>query len=102
MRPESFPRRPELIAKHADCSHRDRHAIEPLHHRPIADELGVRDLIANDIEEMDGVFTGKPSRHAHLPRGQVQRVAEWRRREGPQLADFENLVLTPHKPNPPS
>ena len=60
IRPMILPKAPELIAKHADALTAIVTATNRFITRPIADELGVRDLIATDIEEMDGVFTGKP------------------------------------------
>jgi HAD superfamily phosphoserine phosphatase-like hydrolase len=58
--------------------------------RPIADELGVRELIATDIEEVDGVFTGRPRGTPTFREGKIDRVNEWLAAKGHKLADYES------------
>jgi len=90
IRPMLLPKAPQLIAKHADALTAIVTATNRFITRPIADELGVRDLIATDIEEMDGVFTGKPRGTPTFREGKIQRVDEWLAAKGRKLADFES------------
>jgi HAD superfamily hydrolase (TIGR01490 family) len=90
IRPMILPKAPQLIAKHADALTAIVTATNRFITRPIADELGVRDLIATDIEEMDGVFTGKPRGTPTFREGKIQRVDEWLAAKGRKLADFES------------
>ena len=90
IRPMILPKAPQLIAKHADALTAIVTATNRFITRPIADELGVRDLIATDIEEMDGVFTGKPRGTPTFREGKIQRVDEWLAAKGRSLADFES------------
>ena len=90
IRPMILPRAPELIAKHADALTAIVTATNRFITRPIADELGVRDLIATDIEEVDGVFTGKPRGTPTFREGKIERVDEWLASKGHKLADFES------------
>ncbi|HEX3058142.1 MAG TPA: HAD family phosphatase [Usitatibacter sp.] len=90
IRPMILPKAPGLIAKHADALTAIVTATNRFITRPIADELGVRDLIATDIEEMDGVFTGKPRGTPTFREGKIQRVDEWLAAKGRKLADFES------------
>ena len=46
---------------------------------PIADLLGVDDLIATDPEMRDGVYTGKVAGTPSFQDGKVKRLADWRR-----------------------
>jgi len=90
IRPMILPKAPQLIAKHADALTAIVTATNRFITRPIADELGVRDLIATDIEEMDGVFTGKPRGTPTFREGKIERVDEWLAAKGRKLADFES------------
>jgi len=90
IRPMILPKAPQLIAKHADALTAIVTATNRFITRPIADELGVRDLIATDIEEMDGIFTGKPRGTPTFREGKIQRVDEWLAAKGRKLADFES------------
>ena len=90
IRPMILPKAPQLIAKHADALTAIVTATNRFITRPIADELGVRDLIATDIEEVDGVFTGKPRGTPTFREGKIQRVDEWLAAKGRKLADFES------------
>src|SRR5471032_3293676 len=53
------PGAPALVAKHVDATAAIVTATNRFITGPIAKELGVPMLIATDIEEKDGVFTGK-------------------------------------------
>lgn len=90
IRPMILPKAPELIAKHADALTAIVTATNRFITRPIADAFGVRDLIATDIEEKDGVFTGKARGTPTFREGKVQRVDEWLAAKGRKLADFES------------
>jgi HAD superfamily hydrolase (TIGR01490 family) len=90
IRPMILPGAPELIAKHADALTAIVTATNRFITRPIADELGIRELIATDIEEVDGVFTGKPRGTPTFREGKIERVDEWLAAKGHKLADFES------------
>jgi len=57
---------------------------------PIARELGIENLVATDIEEIDGAFTGKPRGTPSFREGKVQRVQEWLATLGHRLDDYES------------
>jgi HAD superfamily hydrolase (TIGR01490 family) len=90
IRPMILPRAAELIASHAGAKTAIVTATNRFITRPIADELGVPDLIATDIEEKDGVFTGKPRGTPTFREGKVERVNEWLRSHGCALGDCES------------
>lgn len=88
VRPMILPGAPELIARHAG----DLSAIVTATNRfitaPIAAELGVSHLLATDIEEVDGVFTGRPRGTPTFREGKILRVREWLAARGQRLEDF--------------
>jgi len=88
--PIILPKAKELIAKHAG----DTRAIVTATNRfitaPIAAELGVPVLIATDIEEADGVFTGKPRGTPSFREGKIECVNAWLGGLGHRLADCES------------
>src|SRR5207237_10417869 len=88
--PMILPKAPELISKHSDALMATVTANNRFITRPIADELGVADLIATDIEEVDGVFTGKPRGTPTFREGKIARVNEWLAARGRKLEDFES------------
>jgi len=90
IRPMILPRATELIASHAGAKTAIVTATNRFITKPIADELGVPDLIATDIEERDGVFTGKPRGTPTFREGKVERVNEWLRSHGRSLGDCES------------
>ena len=90
IRPMIFPKAPELIARHADARTAIVTATNRFITRPIADELGVATLIATDIEEVDGVFTGKPRGTPTFREGKIERVNEWLAGHGHRLQDYES------------
>jgi HAD superfamily hydrolase (TIGR01490 family) len=90
VRPMILPGAPELIAKHSDALTAIVTATNRFITRPIADELGVANLIATDIEEVDGTFTGKPRGIPTFREGKIERVNEWLASRGRSLADFES------------
>ena len=90
VRPMILPKAPELIARHADAVTAIVTATNRFITAPIAAELGVAKLIATDIEEADGVFTGKPRGTPAFREGKVVLVNEWLGESGDRLADYES------------
>jgi HAD superfamily hydrolase (TIGR01490 family) len=90
IRPRVLPKARVLVARHAA----DLAAIVTATNRfitaPIAAELGVPTLLATDIEEVDGAFTGKPRGTPTFREGKIRRVDEWLAERGTKLADFES------------
>ena len=90
VRPMIVPRAPELIARHADALRAIVTATNRFITAPIAAELGIPELIATDIEEVDGRFTGKPRGTPTFREGKIERVNAWLAQRGKRLADFES------------
>jgi len=90
IRPMILPRAPELIASHADALRAIVTATNRFITAPIAAELGVPALIATDIEEVDGRFTGKPRGTPTFREGKIERVNEWLAGQGRRLEEFES------------
>jgi HAD superfamily hydrolase (TIGR01490 family) len=90
IRPMILPRAPELIARHSDALTAIVTATNRFITEPIARELGVETIIATDIEEVDGVFTGKPRGTPTFREGKIARVNEWLASRGRRLEDFES------------
>ena len=90
VRPMILPKAAALIAKHADALTAIVTATNRFITRPIADELGVEQLIATDIEEVDGAFTGKPRGTPTFREGKIAAVDEWLAARGHRLADYES------------
>ena len=55
---------------------------------PIAAALGVPNLLATGVEEVDGVFTGRAHGTRCFQQGKVTRLHEWLASRGERLADF--------------
>jgi HAD superfamily hydrolase (TIGR01490 family) len=55
---------------------------------PIAREFGIPHLIACDLEEHDGVFTGKPRGIPSFQDGKIRRVEGWLATMGRRIADY--------------
>ena len=90
IRPIIRERAMELIASHADALRAIVTATNRFITRPIADELGIEHLIATDIEEVNGNFTGKPRGTPCFREGKIERVHEWLAGRGRSLGDFES------------
>jgi HAD superfamily hydrolase (TIGR01490 family) len=90
IRPIVCPRAPELIASHGDALTAIVTATNRFITAPIAAELGVPHLLATDIEEVDGVFTGKPRGTPTFREGKIRRVNDWLAGRGEKLGDFES------------
>jgi HAD superfamily hydrolase (TIGR01490 family) len=56
--------------------------------RPIANEFGVRHLIATEPEMREGRFTGRVAGTPCFRDGKIRRVEEWLAAQGRTLADF--------------
>lgn len=90
IRPNIFPGAKALIESHADALTAIVTATNRFITEPIAAELGVPNLLATDIEEIDGMFTGKPLGTPTFREGKIQRVNEWLADMGHKLEDFES------------
>jgi HAD superfamily hydrolase (TIGR01490 family) len=90
VRPMILPKAVELIARHAGQTRAIVTATNRFITAPIAAELGIDTLIATDIEEFDGVFTGKARGMPTFREGKIARVEEWLKSLGCQLEDCES------------
>ena len=90
IRPMIFPHAKALIESHSDALTAIVTATNRFITEPIAAELGVPNLLATDIEEVDGLFTGKPRGTPTFREGKIQRVNEWLAEMGHRLEDFES------------
>jgi len=90
IRPIIRERAVELLASHADALRAIVTATNRFITRPIADELGIEHLIATEIEEHGGNFTGKPCGTPCFREGKIERVTEWLAARGRRLADYES------------
>ncbi len=88
VRPMILAKAPGLIAQHSDATTAIVTATNRFITAPIAAELGVPKLIATDIEEVDGVFTGKPRGTPTFREGKITRVDEWLAGQGRRLSDY--------------
>jgi HAD superfamily hydrolase (TIGR01490 family) len=90
IKPRVLPKASQLIARHAA----DLSAIVTATNRfitaPIAAHLGVEHLLATDIEEVAGAFTGRPRGTPTFREGKIRRVEEWLAERGTKLADYES------------
>jgi HAD superfamily hydrolase (TIGR01490 family) len=55
---------------------------------PIARELGVAHLLATEIEETDGRFTGRPRGTPCFREGKIERLNDWLKGQGRELGSF--------------
>jgi HAD superfamily hydrolase (TIGR01490 family) len=90
IRPIIYPKGVELIARHADALTAIVTATNRFITAPIAAELGVPHLLATDVEEAGGVFTGKPRGTPTFREGKIKRVNEWLAERGGKLGDYES------------
>lgn len=88
VRPMILPGAPELIARHAGALTAIVTATNRFITAPIAAELGVAHLLATDIEEVGGVFTGRARGTPTFREGKILRVKEWLAGRGQRLEDF--------------
>jgi HAD superfamily hydrolase (TIGR01490 family) len=90
IRPIILDRAVELLESHAGELRAIVTATNRFITAPIARELGVEHLVATEVEEVDGRFTGKPSGTPCFREGKIARVDEWLAGEGKRLGDFES------------
>jgi len=90
IRPMILPKAVELIESHAGAETAIVTATNRFITAPIASELGVPTLIATDIEEKDGIFTGKPRGTPNFREGKIERVNEWLAARGCKLEGCES------------
>ena len=90
IRPIIHERTAELIASHADAVKAIVTATNRFITAPIAAELGIEHLIATDIEEVEGRFTGKPCGTPCFREGKIARLHEWLAQRGEGLGDYES------------
>ena len=80
----------ELVAKHAGDETAIVTATNSFITAPIASELKVSNLIATDIEEVDGMYTCKARGTPCFREGKIERVNQWLASRGRRLEDFES------------
>jgi HAD superfamily hydrolase (TIGR01490 family) len=90
IRPIIRERAVELVISHADAIRAIVTATNRFITVPIARELGVEHLVATEIEEVEGNFTGKPCGTPCFREGKIERVEEWLSGLGHRLGDFES------------
>ena len=90
IRPIIAPGAADLLAKHADATTVIVTATNRFITAPIAAELGVPNLLASEIEEVDGLFTGLPHGTPTFREGKIARVNEWLADHGVRLEDCES------------
>ena len=86
--PIILPRGRELIASHDGALKVMITATNRFITAPIARELGIENLIASEIEVVDGVPTGRPKGLPSFAAGKVTRLEEWLGARGQKLGDF--------------
>ena len=90
IRPIIHARTPQLLAGHDGALKALVTATNRFITAPIAAELGIPNLIATDIEEVDGEFTGRPRGTPSFREGKITRVNEWLAGQGAKLGDYES------------
>ena len=88
IRPIIRSRAVELIARHAGALRAIVTATNRFITRPIAEELGIEHLIATDVEEIDGSFTGKPCGTPCFREGKIACLDQWLATRGQTLKSF--------------
>lgn len=92
IKPMLLPKAEELINAHRSAG--DTLLIITATNRfvtePIAELLNIEHLLASEVEEIDGVFTGKPSGIPCYQHGKIQRLDAWltNQRLKPQRSTF--------------
>ena len=90
IRPIILERAVDLLESHSGALRAIVTATNRFITAPIAKELGVEHLVATEIEEVDGRFTGRPSGTPCFREGKIARVDEWLANQGTRLGDFES------------
>ena len=81
IRPIVLPRAQSLVRQHQEQGH-ETLIITATNHfvtEPIAELFGIRDLIAVDLEIVEGRLTGRPLGIPSFREGKVKRLREWLR-----------------------
>ncbi|RLA55724.1 MAG: HAD-IB family hydrolase [Gammaproteobacteria bacterium] len=79
IEPIMLPKATALIADHRERGH-ELLIITATNHfitKPIADALGVADILACEVEIVDGLYTGEPSGIPSYHAGKVTRLHDW-------------------------
>ncbi len=89
IRPIILPKARTLLARHRDQGHYLLiiTATNAFVTRPIAEELGVDELLATEPEMKDGRFTGRVAGTPCFREGKVTRLEAWLRATGRNLAE---------------
>ena len=90
IRPIIRERAVELLANHIGKVRAIVTATNRFITTPIARELGVENLVATDLEEVGGNFTGKPRGTPCFREGKIACVDEWLAGLGRRLGDCES------------
>jgi HAD superfamily hydrolase (TIGR01490 family) len=85
VRPGARP----LIAYHGDALTAIITATNRFVTGPIASALGVANLLATELEEVDGRFTGREKGTACYREGKVTRLEQWLASRGERLSEYE-------------
>jgi HAD superfamily hydrolase (TIGR01490 family) len=85
VRPGARP----LIARHRDALTAIITATNRFVSGPIAQALGVATLLATELEETDGRFTGREKGTPCFREGKVTRVEQWLASRGERLSEYE-------------
>lgn len=88
VKPMILPKARELLAKHADALTVIITASNRFITAPIAHELGVANLIACELECIDGRYTGRSSGVPSFREGKIERLEQWLAEQGKTLGDF--------------
>ncbi|MFQ5487763.1 MAG: HAD family hydrolase [Gammaproteobacteria bacterium] len=88
IRPIILPKARKLLARHRHQGHRLLiiTATNSFVTRPIADELGIEDLLATEPEMKDGRYSGRVAGTPCFREGKVLRLREWLQHTGQNLA----------------
>jgi HAD superfamily hydrolase (TIGR01490 family) len=90
IRPMIRKKAVELIAQHGEAERAIVTATNRFITAPIAAELGIDSLIATDVEEVDGAFTGKHLGTPTFREGKIVALDAWLAAKGRKLADYES------------
>ncbi len=90
IRPIIRERALEVLEGHAGALRAIVTATNRIITAPIARELGIEHLVATEIEEVGGRFTGRSSGTPCFREGKIERVDEWLGRLGHRFGDFES------------
>lgn len=84
------PKGRALVKQHRDAGHLCAivTATNAFVTRPIATELGIDHLIATEIEERGGEFTGRPHGTPAFREGKIERLQAWLDARGRRLDEF--------------